>query len=160
MRIHIADRDVENHRVEQPRDVARRPVLAHKCEHFRQRRPLDPRLVVLVFGGRRSPQGLAEILLVKPAQLILLAHSVEAGHQETRSRARQARGGVGDGQPAATGKGHAQAIEQVFSKLKHLLRKASERTAEATWKRIGDLLDTFKPEEVSNYFKNSGYAST
>lgn len=51
-------------------------------------------------------------------------------------------------------------IEQVFSKLKHLLRKASERTAEATWKRIGDLLDTFKPEEFSNYFKNSGYAST
>src|SRR5690606_1084134 len=32
-------------------------------------------------------------------------------------------------------------IEQVFSKLKRLLRKANERTVEATWRRIGSLLD-------------------
>src|SRR6185312_9791930 len=31
-------------------------------------------------------------------------------------------------------------IEQVFSKLKTLLRKADERTVEATWRRIGNLL--------------------
>ena len=51
-------------------------------------------------------------------------------------------------------------IEQFFAKLKHLLRKAMERTVEATWKRIGTLLDEFKPAEFSNYFKNSGYGST
>ena len=51
-------------------------------------------------------------------------------------------------------------IEQMFSKLKHLLRKASERTAENTWRRIGSLLDAFSPQECSNYFVNSGYAST
>jgi transposase len=34
-------------------------------------------------------------------------------------------------------------IEQVFSKLKHLLRKAAERTVEATWRTIGRLVDTF-----------------
>jgi hypothetical protein len=34
-----------------------------------------------------------------------------------------------------------------------------ERTVEATWKRAGVLLDEFKPEELLNYFKNSGYAS-
>lgn len=28
-------------------------------------------------------------------------------------------------------------IEQVFAKLKHLLRKAAERSVEATWQRIG-----------------------
>src|SRR5262249_28240686 len=28
-------------------------------------------------------------------------------------------------------------IEQVFAKLKHLLRKAQERTIDATWRRIG-----------------------
>ncbi|MCY3878192.1 MAG: IS630 family transposase, partial [Rhodobacteraceae bacterium] len=33
-------------------------------------------------------------------------------------------------------------------------------TAEATWRRIGDLLDQFPPEECANYFRNSGYAST
>ena len=32
-------------------------------------------------------------------------------------------------------------IEQVFAKLKTLLRKAEERSVEATWKRIGSLLD-------------------
>lgn len=49
-------------------------------------------------------------------------------------------------------------IEQMFSKLKHLLRKASERTAEATWRKIGSLLDAFSPQECANYLVNSGYA--
>ena len=50
-------------------------------------------------------------------------------------------------------------IEQVFAKLKTLLRKAAERTVEATWKRIGTLLDHFTPAECANYITNSGYAS-
>ena len=50
-------------------------------------------------------------------------------------------------------------IEQVFAKLKTLLQKASERTVEATWKRIGVLLDAFSPNECANYFRNAGYAS-
>lgn len=50
-------------------------------------------------------------------------------------------------------------IEQVFAKLKTLLRKAGERTIETTWKRIGTLLDAFSPQECANYFRNSGYAS-
>jgi transposase len=50
-------------------------------------------------------------------------------------------------------------IEQVFAKLKTLLRKAAERSPEATWRRIGTLLDAFKPKECANYIANSGYAS-
>jgi transposase len=50
-------------------------------------------------------------------------------------------------------------IEQVFAKLKTLLRKAAERTVEATWRRIGQLLDRFAPDECANYLVNSGYAS-
>jgi transposase len=50
-------------------------------------------------------------------------------------------------------------IEQVFAKLKTLLRKADERTIEATWRRIGTLLDHFSPQECANYLVNSGYAS-
>jgi len=50
-------------------------------------------------------------------------------------------------------------IEQVFAKLKTLLRKADERSLEATWRRIGSLLDNFKPAECANYLVNSGYAS-
>jgi transposase len=49
-------------------------------------------------------------------------------------------------------------IEQVFAKLKALLRKAAERTVEATWRRIGTLLDHFSADECANYLVNSGYA--
>jgi transposase len=51
-------------------------------------------------------------------------------------------------------------IEQVFAKLKTLLRKAEERTPEATWRRIGKLINCFSPNECANYVANSGYAST
>jgi len=51
-------------------------------------------------------------------------------------------------------------IEQVFAKLKHLLRKARERTVDNLWDRIGELLYQFPPNECANYFSNSGYAST
>jgi transposase len=51
-------------------------------------------------------------------------------------------------------------IGQVFAKLKHLLRKAAERTLEATWKRIGALLDCFLPDECQAYLANAGYGST
>jgi transposase len=51
-------------------------------------------------------------------------------------------------------------IEQVFAKLKHLMRQAQERTVEAVWKRIGALLDRFTPEECRNYLVNAGYASS
>ena len=50
-------------------------------------------------------------------------------------------------------------IEQVFAKLKTLLRKAARRTVEATWRQIGALLPEFSPKECANYFRNSGYAS-
>jgi transposase len=50
-------------------------------------------------------------------------------------------------------------IEQVFAKLKTLLRKADERTVEATWRRIGNLLSQFSSTECANYLLNAGYAS-
>ena len=50
-------------------------------------------------------------------------------------------------------------IEQVFAKLKNLMRKAAERSHEATWRRVGTLLDTFTPTECRNYLANSGYRS-
>ena len=51
-------------------------------------------------------------------------------------------------------------IEQVFAKLKHLLRKAAARTVETVGAAIGDILRAFTPEECANYFRNSGYAPT
>jgi transposase len=51
-------------------------------------------------------------------------------------------------------------IEQVFAKLKHLLRKAAARTVEAVCLAIGNILDAFAPEECANYLVNSGYKRT
>jgi transposase len=50
-------------------------------------------------------------------------------------------------------------IEQLFAKLKHLMRKAEERDHQATWRRVGRLLDLVLPAECANYLKNAGYAS-
>jgi transposase len=49
-------------------------------------------------------------------------------------------------------------IEQVFAKLKHLLRKAAARTVETVCAAIGKLLATFTAGECANYFTNAGYA--
>jgi transposase len=50
-------------------------------------------------------------------------------------------------------------IEQMFAKLKTLLRKAAARSVEATWKGIGRLLKEFSPQECANYLANAGYAA-
>ena len=50
-------------------------------------------------------------------------------------------------------------IEQVFAKLKHLMRKAQARTVEAAWRTIGKLLPAFTKQECANYLVNAGYTS-
>ena len=51
-------------------------------------------------------------------------------------------------------------IEQVFAKLKHLLRKANARTTDTICAATGEILPAFTTEECANYFRNSGYAPT
>jgi len=51
-------------------------------------------------------------------------------------------------------------IEQVFAKLKHLLRNAAARTLEALTAAVGELLGTFTAQECANYFANAGYKQT
>ncbi len=48
-------------------------------------------------------------------------------------------------------------IELAFSKLKWLLRSAAERTMEALWSRLGQLLDAFPAHQCRNYFRHCGY---
>lgn len=48
-------------------------------------------------------------------------------------------------------------IEQAFSKLKALLRKAAARTVVTLEAAIATALDAFTPQECANYFANSGY---
>ena len=51
-------------------------------------------------------------------------------------------------------------IEQVFAKLKTLLRKADERSIAAVWHRIGALLNQFSQAECANYIRHAGYSSS
>ena len=51
-------------------------------------------------------------------------------------------------------------IEQVFAKLKALLRKAAARTVEGLEAAIATALEAFPPEECANYFTHAGYKTT
>ena len=51
-------------------------------------------------------------------------------------------------------------IEQLFSKLKALLRKAAERTIPRLLRKIRSLLRTVSADECLNFFRHAGYAST
>jgi transposase len=51
-------------------------------------------------------------------------------------------------------------IEQVFAKLKHLLRRAAARSAETICVTIDETLRAFTPTECANYFRNSGYTQS
>jgi transposase len=51
-------------------------------------------------------------------------------------------------------------IEQVFAKLKHLLRKIAARTVDDVCVAIGQILGAFEPDQCANYFRNCGYGLT
>ncbi len=51
-------------------------------------------------------------------------------------------------------------IEQVFAKLKALLRQAAARTRETLWTTIGHLRNRFSPDECRRYLANSEYEFT
>lgn len=48
-------------------------------------------------------------------------------------------------------------IEQVFAKLKHMLRKAAARSKDAICTTIGVLLSSYSSQECANYLTNCGY---
>ena len=48
-------------------------------------------------------------------------------------------------------------IENAFSKLKALLRKAAARTVDELWAAVASAIDTFTPAECTNYFVAAGY---
>ena len=49
-------------------------------------------------------------------------------------------------------------IEQLFSKIKHWLRKASARTRDALSDATGHILESVTSDECANYFAKAGYA--
>jgi transposase len=48
-------------------------------------------------------------------------------------------------------------IEQVFAKLKSLLRRMAIRTVDALWKALGSITDCVTPEECKNFIHHAGY---
>jgi len=51
-------------------------------------------------------------------------------------------------------------IELAFSKLKAHLRKAAEHTIPSLWRRIGQVVTDFSPQECRNFFRHAGYVQT
>jgi transposase len=51
-------------------------------------------------------------------------------------------------------------IEQFFAKLKHGLRQAAARTADAVCDAIAQILETVTAQECRNYFSQAGYDPT
>ena len=51
-------------------------------------------------------------------------------------------------------------IEQVFAKLKTLLRNTQARTLETLWSAIGLLTDKFPADECKRYIRHSGYCQS
>jgi transposase len=50
-------------------------------------------------------------------------------------------------------------IEQLFAKLKALLRKAAARTRDELWQTIGRLLQAYPSAECTHYLSHCGYGS-
>jgi hypothetical protein len=51
-------------------------------------------------------------------------------------------------------------IEQLFAKLKAMLRSAAARTKDALWGTIGQVLEAFSEAECRNYLAHCGYELT
>ena len=52
---------------------------------------------------------------------------------------------------------HGNAVEQVFAKLKTLLRAEAARTVEALWAAVGRLIARFPAAECVRYLAHCGY---
>ena len=48
-------------------------------------------------------------------------------------------------------------IEQVFAKLKAVLRAKALRTVDALWDALGKIAGAITPAECQNYLENAGY---
>lgn len=51
-------------------------------------------------------------------------------------------------------------IEMAFSKLKSIMRARAERSIETLWDAVGEVINSFKPDECANYFQAAGYEPT
>jgi hypothetical protein len=54
--------------------------------------------------------------------------------------------------------GHLNPIEEAFSKIKALLKKAAACTREALMEAMGEALGAATPEDARGWFAHSGYA--
>jgi len=50
-------------------------------------------------------------------------------------------------------------IENMFSKLKTLVRKLNLRKQDELWRKLGELCDMFSPDECQNYCQHAGYTN-
>jgi len=51
-------------------------------------------------------------------------------------------------------------IEQMFAKIKALLRAKAIRTVDALWKELGTIIGCVSPEECKNFIRHAGYVQS
>jgi cysteine synthase len=108
-------------------------------------------------GGNR---GLAEAPLCRKGRYALPVHMINLGSHKGKAVRRLIRAAGAKLIFLPKYSPDLNPIEQVFAKLKHLLRKIAARTADDVCAAIGQILGAFAPDECANYFRNSGYALT
>ncbi len=91
---------------------------------------------------------------LKPGDIVIMANLSSHKRTATRERIEEAGATLRFLPPYSP---DFNPIEKAFSKLKAMLRKASERTVSGLWDLIGKLVDIFKPDECANYFRSCGY---
>ncbi len=94
--------------------------------------------------------------LLKPADIVVLDNLSSHKSQKARKAIRAAGAHLFFLPPYSP---DLNPIEQVFAKLKTLIRKADARTVDGLCRAAARALEAFSPAECSNYLKNCGYAS-
>jgi transposase len=138
-----------------------RPDVARKRDRWRKyQNRLDPRRLVFIVDGAINGdifKAYVEQVLIptlSPGDIVILDNLGSHKGKTVRKAFRRAKVHLLFLPPYSP---NLNPIEQVFAKLKTLLRKAAERTVETLWNRIGKLLDAFSQQECQNYLRNSGY---
>ena len=135
---------------------------------------LPPDGAVSPWGGpaaKRHPRGFTLIeLLITVAILAMLAGGAMtfADLAAKRTHEQELRGALRQIREAIEARGaelrylppyspDLNPIENAFSKLKALLRKAAARSIEQLWDAIARIIQTYSPHECANYFAAAGY---
>src|SRR5262245_57980909 len=164
---HLPRRDLDRHQHDAPlwpqserrAPRRRRPLRSLEDDDFRRRPALRWAHCSLRHGGPINGEWLRTYVEKVLAPDAAARRHRNPGQSQLAQGRRRARDRRGARRQAALPRysPDLNPIEQLFAKLKALLRKAAARTVEALWTAVATLLTAFSTDECANYFANAGY---